>query len=168
MSKKKNYAIIKMLCHYEDGRTQSYEGGDTCLGSGLSCNGRDTLTLGDVLDAEWVKTDHSFGSGKSWHIDGLGAYDNYCHNTLVISSSYQMDKFNSRYVEYELDISAGMHGEDGLLKTYPPRTKLDAVKKDALRIVREAYETGKWCFFTRNACGARACDNCYVKEEACA
>ena len=122
------------------------------------------LTLGDAFERNWVKQKDSMGS-ETQYLEGLGTYDNFCYNTVIITSQKIKNRLGATRIIHELDISAGPHGEHGKLIKFPEGTHILEVKKKAAEIIINAYKNGDWYFHLRDASNGEGCRECAVTEK---
>ena len=149
---------------YKNGRTVKEEGYLSELACNHKCQCRDVLTLGDVFEREWIKTTSSMNDEMQF-LDGLGTYDNFCYNTVIITSQKIKNRLGATRIIHELDISAGPHGEHGKLIKFPEGTHILEVKKKAAEVIINAYKNGDWYFYLRDASNGEGCNECAVTEK---
>lgn len=148
---------------YKNGKIVKEEDYLSELACNHKCSCRDVLTLGDVFEREWIKTTSAVNDEMQF-LEGLGTYDNFCYNTVIITSQKIKNRFGQRKVIHELDISAGPHGEHGKLIKFPENTHILEVKKKAAEIILNAYKNGDWYFHLRDASNGEGCANCALVE----
>ena len=149
---------------YKNGRTVKEEGYLSELACNHKCSCRDVLSLGDVFERNWVKQKDSMGS-ETQYLEGLGTYDNFCYNTVIITSQKIKNRLGATRIIHELDISAGPHGEHGKLIKFPEGTHILEVKKKAAEVIINAYKNGDWYFYLRDASNGEGCNECAVTEK---
>ena len=117
---------------YKNGRIVREDGYLSELACNHKCLCRDVLSLGEVFERNWVKQKDSMGS-ETQYLEGLGTYDNFCYNTVIITSQKIKNRLGATRIIHELDISAGPHGEHGKLIKFPEGTHILEVKKSSWR-----------------------------------
>lgn len=160
---KEKREVINVTQHY--GNSKNTEAMFiTSLGSNWNCACREIVSYGELLNTEWLERRTTFGNRKMWYLQGFDANDNPNYNCVIITYVHGTG--------YELDISAGIHGEDGKTVRYPLGTKLADVKKQALEIIKDAYINEKWYMVKRHPdlidkhnSGKLCRNDCLVREE---
>lgn len=149
---------------YKNGRIVREDGYLSELACNHKCLCRDVLSLGEVFEREWIKTTSAVNDEMQF-LEGLGTYDNFCYNTVIITSQKVKNRLGATRIIHELDISAGPHGEHGKLIKFPERTHLLDVKKKAAEVIINAYKKGDWYFHLRDASNGEGCRECAVTEK---
>ena len=100
---------------YKNGRIVREDGYLSELACNHNCLCRDVLSLGDVFEREWIKTTSAVNDEMQF-LEGLGTYDNFCYNTVIITSQKVKNRLGATRIIHELDISAGPHFLNGVCR----------------------------------------------------
>ena len=150
---------------YKNGRIVREEGYLSGLGVNHKCSCRDVLSLGEVFEREWIKTTSAVNDEMQF-LEGLGTYDNFCYNTVIITSQKVKNRLGAYKRVHELDISAGPHGEHGKLIRFDDGiTTIREVKQKCAEMIVSAYKRGDWYFYLRDASDGEGCSKCAVTEK---
>lgn len=155
--------VIKSKLIFTD-REKVESGFEKDIGSLFTCKCRTVLSLGEVFNLQWVKSFTEFGNHRVWSLKGFCTHDNLAYNTVQITSTIKESRSSSSYTSHELLISAGPHGEDGVLITFDPGTRIWNAKEQALEIIRQAYLNNKWHLHTWDITNGDICKGCLIGE----